>query len=248
MAIFNMVGGGGGLSATDAILRVIAPAGSTVTISKGSVSKSDAGHENASDNSVYDYYFIIHSSQFDSINAWTVTATLGYESTTKTIIIDSADEYDVVIYEYGLLYNSGLYTDRYTHGTVKSNATITDDATYIQSNQTGNNYYAYNRWENVDLTHISTITFVGKAYDSSSSSNGVNVWLYITQNANRTYSEGAEARTAWADMKGSTYQSFSRSLDVSNYTGLWYVCAGHDSHNESWSGSRKLQIISVTMS
>ena len=90
-------GGGGGLQSTDAILRVIAPAGSTVTISKGGVSKSDLGHENAADHTLYDYYFIIHASQFDSVNPWTVTATLGAHSKSSTIIIDTADEYDMVI-------------------------------------------------------------------------------------------------------------------------------------------------------
>ena len=89
--------GGGGLKSTDAILRVQAPAGSTVTISKGGVSKSDAGHENADDHAVYDYYFIIHQSQFDSQNAWTVTATLGANTTSTTIIINAADEYDVFL-------------------------------------------------------------------------------------------------------------------------------------------------------
>lgn len=91
----NAVGSGGGLKSTDAILRVIAPAGSTVTISKGAVSKSDLGHENSDDSSVYDYYFIIHASQFDSVNPWTVTATLGADTATDTVIINSADEYDV---------------------------------------------------------------------------------------------------------------------------------------------------------
>lgn len=94
----NMVGGGGGgLKATDALLRVQAPAGSTVTITKGTTTKTDLGHENADDNSVYDYYFIIHQSQFDSVNSWTVTATLGAQSKTSTIIIDAADEYDMVL-------------------------------------------------------------------------------------------------------------------------------------------------------
>lgn len=102
-----MLGGGGSLKATDAILRVQAPAGSTVTISKGGVTKSDAGHENADDHTVYDYYFIIHQSQFDSINPWTVTATDGTETASDTIIIDSADEYDVYLEYTFYLFKSG---------------------------------------------------------------------------------------------------------------------------------------------
>lgn len=95
----NMVGGGsgGGMSATDAILRVQAPANSVVTISKGGVSKSDNGHENADNNTIYEYFFIIHQSQFDSVNAWTVTATRGTDTNSKTIIVNTSDEYYVAI-------------------------------------------------------------------------------------------------------------------------------------------------------
>ena len=89
--------GGGGLSDTDALLRVVAPAGSLVTITKGTLTKTDHGHENASDPLTYDYYFIIHQSQFDSINAWTVTATLNGQTASNTIIIDASDEYDLVM-------------------------------------------------------------------------------------------------------------------------------------------------------
>ena len=107
-----MVGGGGSLQATDAILRVIAPAGSTVTISKGGVSKSDAGHENHDDATLYDYYFIIHASQFDSVNSWTVTATLGTKTASSTILINSADEYDVLLaYDYYLVYDQAFSFD-----------------------------------------------------------------------------------------------------------------------------------------
>ena len=90
-------GGGGSLRDTDAMLRVQAPAGSTVTITKGTVTKTDLGHENADDHTVYDYYFIIHQSQFDSVNPWTVTATLNGQISSDTVIIDAADEYDVVL-------------------------------------------------------------------------------------------------------------------------------------------------------
>ena len=93
----NVGGGGGSIKGTDAILRVIAPAGSTVTISKGGVSKTDLGHENASDSTLYDYYFVIHQSQFDSITPWLVSATLGGQVIADTIIIDMANEYDMVL-------------------------------------------------------------------------------------------------------------------------------------------------------
>lgn len=126
-------GGGGSLQATDAILRVIAPAGSTVTISKGGVSKSDAGHENAADNTLYDYYFIIHQSQFDSINPWTVTATLGSDTKSDTVIIDAADEYDVIL-SYDLYFvRNGIVQDGFT-ATLSgiSSASITQGDGYLE--------------------------------------------------------------------------------------------------------------------
>ena len=108
----NMVGGGGGsLSATDALLRVQAPAGSTVTISKNGTTKTDLGHESADDSTVYDYYFIIHQSQFDSVNAWTVTATNSGVSLTQTVIIDSSNEYDLVfLFEFGVSWDRSSST------------------------------------------------------------------------------------------------------------------------------------------
>ena len=100
-------GGGEIILPTDAILRVIAPAGSTVTISKGAVIKSDGGHENADDNTLYDYYFIIHASQFDSVNPWTVTATLGAQTASTTVIVDAANEYGAIL-SYGIfLWDNG---------------------------------------------------------------------------------------------------------------------------------------------
>lgn len=139
----NAVGSGGGLKSTDAILRVIAPAGSTVTISKGSVSKSDQGHENAADNTLYDYYFIIHASQFDSVNPWTVTATLGGDSASDTVTIDSADEYDVILqYWNGELYDSGNEYTSVTGGwsvKVNNDATLTKNVSDLYFSSTNRN-------------------------------------------------------------------------------------------------------------
>ena len=107
----NAGAGGGHLNNTDALLRVSAPAGSIVTITKGSTAKSDHGHENAIDPNFYDYYFIIHQSHFDSKNPWTVTAALGQDSASDTIIIYLPDEYDVILQYRFMLYDNGdFYT------------------------------------------------------------------------------------------------------------------------------------------
>lgn len=112
--VLNMVGGGsGGLQDTDALLRVQAPADSVVTITKGATTKTDHGHENADEPMYYDYYFIIHQSQFDSVNPWTVTATLGTASSSDTIIIDAADEYNLTLsYRLPNIYQEVEYIER----------------------------------------------------------------------------------------------------------------------------------------
>lgn len=93
--VLNMIGGGGSFTATDAILRVQAPATSVVIISKGTTVKTDYGHENMLDPTVYDYYFIIHQSQFDSLTPWSVAATNGAITNIQTIIINASNEYNL---------------------------------------------------------------------------------------------------------------------------------------------------------
>lgn len=162
MAILNMSGGGGGgLSATDALLRVQAPAGSTVTISKGGVTKTDAGHENADDHTVYDYYFIIHASQFDSVNPWTVTATLGAESASDTVTIDSADEYDVELFYHYYLFRSGAGDSSqwtaYPQGNTK--VTVGTDSIKIEQQGSGGSQYLSMQYKTLlDLSGYTTLT------------------------------------------------------------------------------------------
>lgn len=157
-------GGGASLKATDALLRVQAPAGSTVTITKGTTTKTDLGHENALDPSVYDYYFIIHQSQFDSVNPWTVTATLNGKTATDTVIIDAADEYDVVLIYQLVIYDNGQ-TD-YTFGSSKSSsvgsASITEGAdnitfAYRYADTTGSGYGYFYTNETFDITPYTTM-------------------------------------------------------------------------------------------
>lgn len=100
-------GGGGGPTTSDAILIVTVPTGSTVTMTKGGVTLTPTMWVQAADNTLDCALFVISPSLFDSQNAWAVTATLGTDSASDTVIIDAAAEYDIVL-SYGVyLFNNG---------------------------------------------------------------------------------------------------------------------------------------------
>ena len=163
--------GGGNLLPTDAILRVQAPAGSTVTIVKGTTTKTDEGHENAGDNTVYDYYFIIHASQFDSSNPWTVTATDGASTKTATVIIDTAKEYNIAItYTLYIVEEGVLKETSFT----PINGSVTQQNGYTAFSSSGNiGYVAYvpvSRLDRYTTMVLEVIDSNGQAYNSVSNS------------------------------------------------------------------------------
>lgn len=226
------VGGGGGLQSTDAILRVIAPAGSTVTISKGGVSKSDQGHENAADNTLYDYYFIIHASQFDS-TAWTVTATKGSQSIYKTVVINSPDEYDVTLaYTLWIVKNGVSQVGNFTLGAKRnsdSSATATTPpisygSTYIQIGWTATGTasagiaYTPNK---ISLAQYKTFHVSGTAINTSQYSSNLtsDMWTAIG-----TYADNNVLHYVSIVNSGTTsYTSFDKSINVSADTSSVYI-------------------------
>lgn len=106
--VLNMVGGGGGkLKDTDAVLVVTVPTGSTVTATKGGVTLAPTMWTKAADSTLDCAIFSIPASQFDSVNPWTVTATLGTKTDSDTLLINSANEYDIFL-AYGVyLFDNG---------------------------------------------------------------------------------------------------------------------------------------------
>lgn len=111
--VFNMVGGGGGsLKDTDAILNVTVPTGSTMTATKGGVTLTPTMWVQAADATLDCALFSIPAAQFDATTPWTVTATLGTDSATATVLIDSNKQYAIEITYHFYLYNKGEeYTD-----------------------------------------------------------------------------------------------------------------------------------------
>lgn len=88
-------GSGGALSASDAILAVTVPTGSTVTATKGGVTITPTIWVTAADPTLDCAIFAISASLFDAVNPWTVTATLVTDTASDTVIIDSNKEYDL---------------------------------------------------------------------------------------------------------------------------------------------------------
>lgn len=86
---------GGGLSESDAVLRVTAPTGSTFTAAKNGVTLSPKMWEQSA--STFDTaIFAIPASSFDA-NAWTVSATDGTYSSSDTVVINGAYEFSIAL-------------------------------------------------------------------------------------------------------------------------------------------------------
>lgn len=201
----NMVGGGGGSSikATDAVIRVQAPAGSTVTASKtGYTTKTGIGFVNADNTSVSDYYIFIKQSEFNS-TAWTVTATLSGQSSTGSIVVNSSKEFGVVL-DY-------LVPSTY------------QKVTYLQSSGT--------QYINMGLTMSSAYTFKG-GFRIISASSAVNVFgvenaeVFFESSAVK-----ARLGTSLKSVSASTGTDYTFTLDSSTFTlnGTSYSLSGSGS-------------------
>ena len=106
-AFILRAGGGGGLSVNAAVLHVTAPLGSTVTIAKGSVSKSrgpEKAHTNAEDEAMADYYFSISPANYGT---WTVTAALDDDTTSAEVSVSTNQQYDAELLYKVYIFKSG---------------------------------------------------------------------------------------------------------------------------------------------
>ena len=98
-AIAAIPTGGGGLSASDAVLIVRAPTSATVSATKGATTVNGIEYVQDGRATVSDYLLPIPQATFDS-SAWMITATKGADSWSGTITIDTAKAYfvDAVIH------------------------------------------------------------------------------------------------------------------------------------------------------
>ena len=230
--VLNLTGGGSGnILATDAIIRVIAPYGTSISVSIGGSSKALTPITISGTQSENCYYDIIKQSAFGTA---TITATLGNDTVTETVSVSAAGEYTVTIsFWYGQLYASGNQYTEHTGGWVAKNVKTTVsgqtvNAVYpvldlsgstmiasVSSSGGSNNSGSVLTTNKIDLTDFDTITYVV----SITYSNARGVTFYATS----VNSAGDSAFSA--DVSQTTYDSGNQTitLDVSALSGEYYV-------------------------
>ena len=226
----NMVGGGaGGLKDSDAVLNLTVPTGSAVVMTKGLLSITPTIWTKNSDNTLDCAIFIIPASMFDDQNAWTVTASLGTSTASKTIVIDSAKEYDMELSYRFWLYRAGDISG-WTPKGWKANSQWTATAPVITYNADSMGLYvgfhsgiAYHT-EIVDLTDYSAVTAHGTFTLSGSSSYGNGIYILPNVGGSGLYPSVAVAKAELTTI--TTYSDYDLTVDVYSLTGEYYVALG----------------------
>lgn len=246
--IINMVGGGGGFSASNAILGITAYAGSTVSISNGTVTKivtPDKSHV-LSDNDDYAiYYFGIPSGMFSSTVAWNVVSTYQTEETTATVIIDTNAFYDVVLtYIIPYDYQRVLYLQ--SNGTPYIDTLIATDNIGILQMQlmvetpsaSSENYYVFGGTESNSSSSASTNKGFGLAHRrqqdgfpvrySNRSGTVTNTVYFSNVQINELMNFNLSFINGTCDVNNTTKTLTNYSI---TYTGSFYLFTMHHGNN-----------------
>lgn len=151
----NRIGGSGGVSESNAILMAHVPTGSTVTASKDGViltpkmwvSDSTADEDVA--------MFIFSPGQFDAVNPWTITATDGEFTKSKSVPITENKEYEVTIIFRFYFVKDGQLVLRSLVG--RTSAVITQTQDYLRFASNGNAVALTTSKEMINLSKYSNL-------------------------------------------------------------------------------------------
>lgn len=228
--------GGGGPSASDAILTVTVPTGSTVTATKGGVTLTPTMWVQAADNTLDCALFVIGPNLFDSVNAWTVTATLSGNTASDTVIISSNEQYDLAIYPPVYLVKNGTKIADFTG---QSHAVITQQSGYVNFSIDGNYAATFTSTDPVDLTKFSLISITIPNSGASYYRSGVVPSLVI--GSSRPIFSDQSSSTAYSNFSlvkmlssGTTISANNYTLDISNVSGAYYIGIAMTSANNPY--------------
>lgn len=218
-------GGGGGPSASDAILTVTVPTGSTVTATKGSATLTPTMWTAAADATQECALFVISSAQFDSSTPWTVTASSSTATSSGTVTIDSNKQYDLTLdFNYWLV-KHGTLVGTFSTSTY-ANLTQGDD--FVLMSVTGNNYGRITTQSAVDFTGFSTLKIVFSRDENGKygqSWRGATYYPSVGYGATAPSSDTSPNYTNYVLLNSSSgvITSKTYTLDVTSQTGSKYV-------------------------
>ena len=217
-------GGGGGPTASDAILTVTVPTGSTVTAVKGGVTLSPTMWVQAANNTLNCALFVIAPAQFDATTPWTVTISDGTNTASDTILIDSNKQYDLTLdYNYWLVRN-GKLAEIFTLSTY---AALTQEELYTLLEITGKNYGRITTQSPIDITDYSTLRIkfcydVDGKYGQSYYGNYYPTIGYGTSSPSSDTTPNYEKYTRMNSATGQIFTS-TFTVDASTATGPKYI-------------------------
>lgn len=218
--VLNMVGGGiGKPSPTDAVLRVTAPSGSTVTIKKGTgASVTPNFYLDGTDTDTF--FFYIKASNFGT---YTVTATNGTDTETKTVVVADNIEYSVRLSYPIYLIENGIINNPFLASAGKFEEKREGYVSFSGAENIG--YVAYTATP-IDVTSFNTYSIETVSGGFSWHGDTVPSIAIGSETPLMNAEEGALSRyegiTLLLSMTG-PFEQNTIEMDISNYQGTKYL-------------------------
>ena len=210
------------INSNKAVLHINVQSGSIVSFSKNNIILKTLNSNQAMpnvDGKTADYYYSINSNDYGE---WTVTATLGENSTTENVIVDSNKQYDIELTYLLYLYKYGVSNTEWTRKDYYCSVNFgTDRMTFTQSDSGGHTaLYTTNR---ISLEKRTKICVDGKNHGNYISNFGLTDSI---GNWNPPY----KIFTRYSNRDNIRYIQY---LDISEYThGSYYVAINGASGDE----------------
>lgn len=171
-----VVGGGGKLKDTDAVIVATVPTGSTVTATKNGTTLTPTMWAKAGNASLDCAIYSVPASKFDSSTPWTITATNGTSTASEDVLVTTNNEYDVtlaynlVLWDYVRDGYIGLQSLAYISSGYNS-VTDTGECVWFAFGGTGTPYVLFN--STIDFSKYSTLEVIGNSGETGGNDLGI---------------------------------------------------------------------------
>lgn len=220
---------GGGLSNLNAILCITVPQGATVTATKSNLILTPTMWTQNADATLETAIFTIIPSYFDA-NPWTISATSNGQTSTGSIVINSAEYYEVVLSFNYYFIKEGVLLDNnwiiYQGSSTSANIYPQPNLDYVLFDTGGNVAVAFATTNSYDITQYSKLQITVTAGRSYFTSGKVPCIAVDTRQPTGGGTSGSLTNLTYRTMfNGGTgnITPNTYTLDISSLTGNYYV-------------------------